>query len=243
MPEFEGVCGFPTADDDLHRIPFANWGPFLFGSLDPGMAFDQFIGPMKDRLGWLPLHEFRYDPIQSREYTVKANWALYVDNYLEGFHIPFIHASLNALIDYEQYTYELFDSGNLQLAVCKPGDDRFDLPASSPDYGRDIAAYYYWFFPNLMFNFYPWGLSINVVRPMGPELTKVSFVRYVWKPDRVGQGAGSDLDRVEREDEVVVEAVQKGVKSRFYDRGRFSPKREVGTHHFHQLLARAHALH
>ncbi|MFX8331671.1 SRPBCC family protein, partial [Acinetobacter baumannii] len=39
------------------------------------------------------------------------------------------------------------------------------------------------------------------------------------------------------------EAVQKGVKSRFYDRGRFSPKREVGTHHFHQLLARAHALH
>jgi choline monooxygenase len=44
---------------------------------------------------------------------------------------------------------------------------------------------------------------------------------------------------VEREDEVVVEAVQKGVKSRFYDRGRFSVKREQGVHHFHRLLARA----
>jgi choline monooxygenase len=39
------------------------------------------------------------------------------------------------------------------------------------------------------------------------------------------------------EDEEVVEAVQKGVKSRLYDRGRYSPRREVGTHHFHRLLA------
>ena len=77
------------------------------------------------------------------------------------------------------------------------------------------------------------------MRPLGPELTRVSFIRYVWKEDRVGTGAGGDLDRVEREDEVVVEAVQKGVKSRFYDRGRFSPKREIGTHHFHQLLSAA----
>jgi choline monooxygenase len=50
-------------------------------------------------------------------------------------------------------------------------------------------------------------------------------------------GAGSDLHRVEMEDEEVVEAVQKDVKSRLYDRGRYSPRREVGTHHFHRLLA------
>jgi choline monooxygenase len=39
------------------------------------------------------------------------------------------------------------------------------------------------------------------------------------------------------EDEEVVESVQRGVSSRLYDRGRFSPRREVGTHHFHHLLA------
>ena len=239
MPEFEGVCGFPTLSDSLPTIPFGKWGPLLFGSLAPACPLEEFLKPMTERLGWLPLHEFRYDPKQSRDYMVKANWALYVDNYLEGFHIPFIHAALNSVIDYEQYSYELFPTGNLQLGVCKPGDDQFDLPPSSPDYGRNIAAYYYWFFPNLMFNFYPWGLSINLVRPLGPELTRVSFIRYVWKEDRVSRGAGGDLDRVEREDEVVVEAVQKGVKSRYYDRGRFSPKREIGTHHFHQLLAEA----
>jgi len=44
------------------------------------------------------------------------------------------------------------------------------------------------------------------------------------------------LDRVEREDEAIVEAVQRGVRSRLYDRGRYSPTREQGVHHFHRLL-------
>lgn len=90
-----------------------------------------------------------------------------------------------------------------------------------------------------MLNFYPWGLSVNVVRPLGPELTKVSFLPYIWDASKLEAGAGAALDRVEREDEVVVEAVQKGVRSRFYDRGRFSVAREQGVHHFHRLLAEA----
>ncbi len=90
-----------------------------------------------------------------------------------------------------------------------------------------------------MLNFYPWGLSVNVVKPQGPDLTRVSFICYVWREDLMGAGAGAALDRVEREDEVVVEAVQRGVRSRFYDRGRFSPRREQNVHHFHRLLAQA----
>jgi len=113
----------------------------------------------------------------------------------------------------------------------------FDLPPSSPDYGQKVSAYYYWMFPNTMLNFYPWGLSVNVVKPQAPDLTRVSFLCYVWDPSRLGRGAGAALDRVEREDEVVVELVQKGLRSRFYDRGRFSPAREKGVHHFHRLLA------
>ena len=40
------------------------------------------------------------------------------------------------------------------------------LPAI-PDYGKRVAAFYFWLFPNLMLNFYPWGLSMNVVNPLG----------------------------------------------------------------------------
>jgi choline monooxygenase len=102
--------------------------------------------------------------------------------------------------------------------------------------GQIFAAFYYWLFPNLMMNFYPWGVSVNVVYPLGPERTKVSFFSYVWDKDRQSSGVGADLHRVEMEDEEVVESVQRGVRSRLYNRGRYSPRREVGTHHFHKLL-------
>jgi choline monooxygenase len=61
----------------------------------------------------------------------------------------------------------------------------------------------------------------------------------VWDPSRLDRGAGAALDRVEREDEVIVESVQRGVRSRLYERGRYSPTREQGVHRFHCLLARA----
>jgi choline monooxygenase len=87
-----------------------------------------------------------------------------------------------------------------------------------------------------MLNYYPWGLSINIIRPLAKDLTKVSFITYVCDPSKLDKGAGSGLDRVEREDEAIVEMVQKGVQSSFYNRGRYSPKREKGVHHFHRLL-------
>jgi choline monooxygenase len=239
MPEFEGVCGFPSPKDDLAKVPHGFWGPFLFASLDPAFDLESLLAPMKQRLGWLPLHEFRFEPGRARDYVVKAHWALYCDNYLEGFHIPFIHADLNAAIDYGSYASEIYPYCNLQLALSKDGDDVFDLPPDSPDHGRSVSAYYYWLFPNTMFNFYPWGLSVNVVKPLGHDRTRVSFLPYVWDESKLDQGAGAALDRVEREDEAVVESVQRGLRSRFYDRGRFSPAREQGVHHFHRLLAEA----
>ena len=239
MPEFDGVENFPCEADNLSNVPFAVWAKFIFASADPSMPLHQYLRPMSDRISWLPLHLFTHNPSRSTEYLVRGHWALYCDNYLEGFHIPFIHAGLNDTIDYGNYTTELFENGTLQLAIAKGAEDVFDLPEDSPDYGKRISAYYYWFFPNTMFNFYPWGLSINVVRPLKPDLTKVSFYCYVWDETKLGRGAGADLDRVEREDEAVVEMVQKGILSRFYGRGRYSPERETGTHHFHRLIAAA----
>jgi len=237
MPEFETVCGFPSPADNLAKVPMGLWSKLVFASVAPESSFEDTFKPILDRLGWLPLHEFTFRPDRSREYLVRANWALYVDNYLEGFHIPFIHAALNETLDYGNYHSELEGRVNLQLAYGNPGSEVFKLPSSSPDFGKPISAYYYWIFPNTMLNFYPWGLSVNVVRPVGPETTKVSFLCYVWDESKLGSGAGADLDRVEREDEAVVELVQRGVRSRFYDRGRFSPTREKNVWHFHRLLS------
>ena len=90
-----------------------------------------------------------------------------------------------------------------------------------------------------MLNFYPWGLSMNIVKPINRNKTKVTYLTYVLDESKLGSGAGSGLDKVEREDEFVVEGVHKGLNSRYYSTGRFSPNMEKGVHHFHLLLSNA----
>jgi choline monooxygenase len=237
MPEFDQAEGFPAESDHLPRLPLGLWGKLAFAALDPAQSFDELTGPLRDRHPWLPLEELSFEATRSRDYLVRAHWALYVENYLEGFHIPFVHAGLAQVLDYGDYSCELQRWSSLQIGVAASGEDCFDLPAASRDHGRRIAAYYWWLFPNTMVNVYPWGLSLNVVQPLGPDRTKVLFRTYVHDPARLDSGAGAGLDRVEREDEAIVEAVQKGVRSRLYHRGRYSPTREQGVHHFHRLLA------
>jgi choline monooxygenase len=237
MPEFKEVKDFPGKNDDLASLPLFQWGKWLFSSLAPRLSAELFLQDMIDRLHWLPLDNFVFRPDLSRDFTVRANWALYCENYLEGFHIPFVHAGLNSVIDFGNYTTELFRYSNLQLGIAKDDEDCFDLPSSSPDYGKKVAAYYFFIFPNLMMNFYPWGLSVNIVKPVSIGETRVSFLTYVSDAAKYNLGAGAGLDTVEMEDEEVVEAVQKGVRSRFYEYGRYSVTREQGTHHFHRMMA------
>lgn len=237
MPEFKEVENFPCEADHLPKLPLLEWGNLLFTSLNPVQSFSKYFSEMMQRMHWLPMDEFVYRPDLSKTYTVDAHWALYCENYLEGFHIPFVHASLNAALSFGDYTTELYQYSNLQLGVSKDGKNCFELPESSIDFGSPIAAYYFWVYPNMMFNFYPWGLSLNIVQPLSQHQTKVEFITYMWKEDLYDKGAGAELDKVEMEDEEIVQQVQRGVQSRFYTKGRYSVTREQGTHHFHQLLA------
>ena len=220
MPEFEDAIDFPGPEDDLKSIEFARYSDFLFASLDPVCEFEAFLdgGPSPEELR----KQSSLRLSSSREYELNAHWALYCENYLEGFHIPYVHHSLNSALDYGKYTTETFRYSSVQTGYDPKGS---------------IAGRYWFIFPNLMFNFYSWGVSVNVVKPVSPGRTKVAFLTYVTDESKVGKGAGADLHRVEMEDEAVVESVQKGIRSRFYDRGRYSPSREQGTHHFHRLIA------
>jgi len=236
MPEFEQAEGFPSPADDLPHVPFGTLGRLLFASLSPTVPFADLFRELEARCGFLPFERAVFDPLRSRDYLVHANWALYCDNYLEGFHIPYVHAGLAQVIDYGQYRTEVFAHSNLQLGVAADGEESFVIPAGHPDHGTRVAAYYWWLFPNTMVNLYPWGISLNVVKPLAVDRTKVSFLSFVWDESKLGVGAGAALDRVEREDEVIVESVHRGTLSRLYERGRYSPTREQGVHHFHRLL-------
>lgn len=237
MPEFEKAKDFPRPCDHLHQFPIRKFGSLLFIGLNPVFDFQQIIDKMYERIGFLPLEKLSEDKSKRKEFTVDAHWALYCDNYLEGFHIPFVHEGLNEVLNYGNYTTETYQYCNLQIGYADDDTSIFNLPENHLDYGKKVAAYYYWAFPNMMFNFYPWGLSLNIIEPITINKTKVSFITYVLDESKLEQGAGSGLEKVEMEDEEVVENVQKGIKSSFYKAGRFSPTREQGVHHFHSLLA------
>lgn len=236
MPEFDDVADFPTPADNLRTFPLAEWKGLLFNTVD-AEDFQGFISAVEQRVGWLAIEEFQYDSSRHRDYQIDANWALYVDNYLEGFHIPYVHGDLHDVLDYDGYRTELFDGGVLQIGMAKDGDVCFDLPEGHPDAGQRVAAYYFWLHPGLMLNFYPWGLSINLVIPVDVNRTRIVYHGLVGDSGQLAKGAGGDLDKVEAEDQFIVESCQKGVQSSAYQRGRYSPTRESGVHHFHRIIS------
>ena len=236
MPEFENVENFPSPSDDLPVAKVINWHGLLFASLSTDDDFEQYITAVDERMSFFDFSKLvRYSALD-RMHDVSANWLLYVDNYLEGFHIPYVHKALNSVIDYSKYQTELYNNSVLQIGEGQEGEVCFDIPLGHQDYGRNIAAYYWWIFPNLMLNFYPWGISINLVLPQNAGETKIAYFGLVSDSGKIGTGAGGELDTVENEDQWIVESCNKGMKSNLYNRGRYSPTMERGVHHFHRLL-------
>jgi choline monooxygenase len=205
-------------------------------SMAPAAPLAAFLGDARKALGFLAFDDFVPARQFDRDYEFDANWALYVENYLEGLHVPFVQPALSKRLDMDAYSDELYRYANVQIGPAREAEPAFDLPPSSPDHGRRIAAYYYWIFPNLMLNFYSWGLSLNLVVPLGPARTRVCFRTFALDPGRLDPADNAALHQTELEDEAVVVAVQRGLRSSLYSKGRYSPTRERCTHHFHRLL-------
>jgi len=106
----------------------------------------------------------------------------------------------------------------------------------------DMAAEYFWIFPNWMLNCYPDNISLNMILPLEPERTLAIFDFYLPEHDLNSQAARDSVDfsdQVQREDIAICEAVQKNLHSRSYQRGRFSASQERGVHAFHRIYADA----
>ncbi len=231
-PGFEDAKDFPRPDENLRRLPLEQVGPLRFTSIDPVLPFDEWSAPLRQTLKEYDGETFTFDPSSSRTFEIDASWALYCENFLEGFHIPFVHPELNRGLDFSRYRTELEPYAVRQLGVDSGDEVRL---VSRP--GEDVVADYLWLYPNLMVNAYAWGISVNLIEPIGPGRCRIRYLRWVARPDLVGQGVGSGLDEVEMEDQEIVLSVQKGVGSRLYPGGRFAPKLETGPHHFQRLMS------
>lgn len=237
-PEFEGVECFDRTEFGLKPVRVDTWGPFIFVCLDnEAPSLQATLGNIVSETAGMPLDRMGF--YKRVDYEIDCNWKVYVDNYLEGYHIPVAHPGLFKEIDYNQYRVETERYYSKQYAPIRAKED--SLYRRNLEKNADAQALYYWVFPNLMLNIYPDNLQINIILPLGPEKTVTVFEWYVLDMDRPGIAedfaknfAFSDL--VQREDIDLCETVQRRLRSQSYNTGRFSLLRENGVHHFHGLL-------
>jgi choline monooxygenase len=239
-PEWDGVQDFDRASVRLPAFRVESWAGFVFVNLDPEAApLSEWLGEIVPETERLRLGSLAF--YKRIDYEVACNWKVYVDNYLEGYHIPIVHPGLFAELDYNAYRVETRARHSRQHAPIRPGRDESLYKRNLEDGGQPEALYY-WLFPNLMLNVYPDNLQTNVILPLGPERTVTRFEWFVPDPGRPGldEEFARSLafsDAVQQEDILICEDVQRGLRSRTYETGRFSVKRENGVHQFHGLLA------
>ncbi len=213
------------------------WEKFVFVNLDPQAApLDDFLGGLVKRVAPLGVSKLHY--FDSRTYDIHCNWKVFVDNYLDGgYHVPHLHKGLSSVLDYKEYTIENEDRYCLQSSPMVAGKE--DAATASTRQGD--RAWYFWQYPNLMFNCYEGYMDTNLVMPLDVDHCRVIFdfyfgdiseARREYNEQSVAVG-----DRVQDEDLGICEAVQRGLKSRAYGAGRLSVRREAGEQLFHRLLA------
>lgn len=244
-PEMEGTEDFDPACFGLRPVRVERWGPFVFVNLDEGAPdLASVLGAIPDEVAAAGFDLSAMGRVERREYVIECNWKAYVDNYLEGYHIPIAHPALFREIDYDAYrieTQRYYSKQHAPVRELKPGqelgrDRRYVRSAEGEN-----DALYYWLFPNTMFNFYPDNMSTNVIVPLGPQRTLTVFEWFFAQP---GTGGGWESmqqtiafsDEIQQEDIVLCEQVQRGLRSRSYASGRFSAARENGVHHFQSLV-------
>ncbi|HEX9160422.1 MAG TPA: aromatic ring-hydroxylating dioxygenase subunit alpha [Thermoanaerobaculia bacterium] len=238
-PEFEGVECFDRASVALPQFRIDEWHGLLFVNLDPAAAsLTEFLGDLPRDM---PQHDhggFRL--AASKRWELDCNWKVYVDNYLEGYHIPIVHPGLFRELDYPSYRTETRTNYSIQFAPTKHANR---IRTSG---GQDEVRYF-WIFPNLMLNVYPDNFSTNLIVPLGHERTLTVFEWFFRDPD--DEKTKRDLaetiafsDEIQLEDVAICEAVQRGLASSTYTSGRYSPQRENGVHHFHSLYVEAMGL-
>jgi len=239
--EIEGVKGFRPEDFALAPVRTEEWFNLVFANLDPQAA------PLLETLGELPSQAAKFSfaemkLFERRTYDMKCNWKTYVDNYLEGYHLPSVHPGLNRELDFNAYIVEPHAGYVRQFSPIRGAQSGDTTPRRYQEAREHLTTDYFCVFPNWMLNCYPDNISLNIVLPVEPERTLAIFEWYLPEKDHTSAAAKASVefsDQIQIEDVGICEAVQKNLRSRSYSRGRFSVKQEKGVHAFHRMYSAA----
>jgi len=245
---FEKVDGFPRESDHLRNVHVDEWGQWVFVSTsDPLAPFREFIETVQQSVPGIKLASLRRHRFDGEVREVDGNWKQHAWNYMDNFHIKFVHKGPGGLadaVDLSSYRTELYKFSALQWAYARDEKNGFDpqlladrfLDPKNPT--RKVFALWWFIFPNITLNFYPWGLSVNVYMPISgkPDKTLFLWFQYALDEEKFQRRNSTWLsDQVDAEDIEAIGLVNTGAKSGFAPRGRFAPSEETGPHWFHRL--------
>lgn len=237
--EMDGVEGFRREDFALAPVRVEEWFNFIFVNLDAECV------PLCQSLGEMPAQAEKFQVeglklFERRTYDMKCNWKTYVDNYLEGYHLPSVHPGLNRELDYNAYVVEPHENYVRQFSPIRGAQPGDMTPRRYQEAREDLTTDYFWFFPNWMLNCYPDNVSLNIVLPLEPERSLAIFEWYLPEEQHGSTAAKASVEfshQIQIEDVAICETVQKNLRSRSYSRGRFSAKQERGVHAFHRMYS------
>jgi choline monooxygenase len=244
---FKSQAGFAEAPDfprecaHLRSLPLGQVGPLGFVCLgSPAASFDEVLVPVIADAPLASLEGARVASGVVRD--VAGNWKLHAWNFLDHYHIPFVHGGPGGLGDaceMASYTTELYDWCVLQWVRTTNAADAFPEGVLPARFGARVFALWWFVFPNLALNFYPWGLSINQWMPIAgqPERTRFHWYHLVTDEARYAEADARWINRATDDEDVdALSAVQRGVRSGFATRGRFAPREEAAAHWFHRRV-------
>jgi phenylpropionate dioxygenase-like ring-hydroxylating dioxygenase large terminal subunit/AcrR family transcriptional regulator len=184
--------------------------------------------------GMVPL-----DDLWTNELAI--DWKNVVENYVEDYHFPIGHPGLSALME-AQYDRESFPGGTMRLS--HPMREHPLKSWSAQRYAKILPVMehlpedmrrrwtYIGLYPNVFFDIYPEWMDFFHVLPLGASRTLIRSRSFGFRDDRREMKAARFLSarlngRVQAEDEMLTESVQRGLESAAYSQGILSSKEIV----------------
>ena len=220
--------GFERERYGLIPVRTATWHDWIF--VNPSGAappLEDFVAPLVERLGGVDLSGLRHlATIDLGE--VGANWKLLMENFIEPYHVQFVHPTTTEQPLADHYTVN--DPGCLGCAVDVSGTARREDTLSAD-------SRYLTLFPNFVLGLYlPDQVGVHLDLPLAPDRTAQRRAIYSLGPDRVPAERIEGLEKLWRdvhlEDHAICERLQAGRASDAAGGGVLSPVWEDAVRSF-----------
>jgi choline monooxygenase len=247
--EMHDVAAFDKADYGLLPVRVDSWGPLAFVCLDDDAA------PLADHLGDLPRRTagYRLDEWEvagTAHYDIAANYKLVAENFMEYYHLPWVHPGLVKVSPIE--AHHRWQGTGLYTGMCTnpiaadsdQGGWQGGLPAISGLSDDDAqSARFVWLFPNVAINVLPNHLFLIHAAPLSPARTRETTYLLTHPESATHPGAEEAVqrltavwDEVNREDIEIVERVQEGLATTPFPGGRLCYRFEEPLHRFQNMV-------